>query len=120
MRSNSKFISLICFITVMTFMQCVQEQDKRVRYFLSKVELINNRYTPTVIKSLFQNDVPLYKEWSGLYYPSHIPYEVVLVRIKFNTQIDMDKNYYIKEIKNKQDWEEMTSKYNFRKEAFGK
>ena len=90
------------------------------RYFLSKVELIKNRYTPHLIKCLSdKNGKEIYRQWSAIYYPAYPPYKVSLVRVVFNKKTSLNSTCFIKEIKNKKDWQEV-EKYKFYKNKFGK
>ena len=96
------------------------------RYFLSRVELINNRYTPIISTCLYEKGVPLYPSYiyetsSLLDYPDFLP-EIALVRYLLltedNTDFQPDKNCFIKEIKTEQDWREVEEKYNFFRNRF--
>jgi len=91
------------------------------RYFLSRVELIENRYIPVLAKCLINKEgKKSYKQWSAIYHPSHPPYEVALVRVEFQKGGSLDKSGFIREIKIEKDWQEVEAKYNFSKGRFRK
>lgn len=114
---------IVIAITIFLLMNFLNQDDnnreKTVGFFLSKVGLVNGRHTPNVVKYLFKNNKPLYKEWSAMYYPKSVPYDVALVRVKFNKQERLERGCFIKEIKTKKDWEKVKIKYGFKKEVFG-
>lgn len=101
--------------------QPIQKQESG-RYFLSKVDLIENRWTPALIKCLFdEGGNEIYQGWSAIYYPPHPPYDAALVKVKFqDKEIFLDKTCFISEIKSEEEWQEVEIKYNFLKEKFGK
>ena len=97
------------------------------RYFLSKVELIGNYYTPVVHLCLFKDGKPIYSQyvyetWALINYPSKQIPEVALVRYKLlpedNINFNLDKSCFIKEIKTSKDWQEIEENYGFSKEQF--
>ena len=91
------------------------------RYFLSEVELIENTYTPALIKCLFDEEGnQIYQQWSVIYYPSYPAYEVALVRVELNEGISLSDTCFIKEMLTEKDWLEIETKYNFSKEKFRK
>jgi len=97
------------------------EETNTEKYFLSKVELIGNSYTPILIECFFDDkDKELYQQWSAIYYPSYPPYEVALVRVEFQREVFLDKTCFIKEVKTEGDWHEVKEKYGFSKERFGR
>ena len=92
------------------------------RYFLSKVELIGNYYTPVVHLCLFKDGKPIYPQyvyetWALRNYPSKQIPEVALVRYKLlpqdNVNFNLDKDCFIKEVKTDKDWQEVEEKYGF-------
>ena len=99
-----------------------EKQTDTARYFLSQVDLVENRYTPSLIKCLFNNKGrEIYQQWSGIYYPDNPAYEVSLVRVEFNDkETSLSESCFIKEIKTMEDWQEVETKYNFSKKKFGK
>ena len=98
-----------------------EKQTDTARYFLSQVEVIENRHTPALVKCLFdEKETPLYQEWSAIYYPSDPPYEVALVRVELNEGISLSDTCFIKEMLTEKDWQEIETKYNFSKEKFRK
>ena len=97
------------------------------RYFLSKVELIGNYYTPLVHLCLFKDGMPIYPQyvyetWALINYPSNQVPKIALVRYKLlpedNANFNLDKNCFIKEIKTSQDWQEVEEKYGFSRLKF--
>ena len=91
------------------------------RYFLSEVELIENRYSPSLTRCLFdEQGTQLYQEWSAIYYPADPPYEAALVRLKLNKGISLSDACFIREIVTEKDWQEIEKTYNFSKNKFGK
>jgi hypothetical protein len=92
------------------------------RYFLSKVELIGNYYTPVVHLCLFKDGKPIYPQyvyetWALINYSSKQIPEVAMVRYKLlpedNANFNLDKDCFIKEIKTTKDWQEVEEKYGF-------
>lgn len=92
------------------------------RYFLSKVEVMNNHYIPSVYLCLFKDGKPIYpnyiyETWSLLNYPDNLSPEIMLVRYillpEDNANFNLDKSCFIKEIKTAKDWQEVENKYGF-------
>lgn len=99
------------------------DSDIIKRYFLSKVELSENRYSPVLIKCLVDKQgKQLYNQWSGIYYPDNSPYEVAIIKVELDkkTSLNLSDACFIKEIITEEDWKMVKSKYNFSKEKFGK
>ena len=96
------------------------------RYFLSEVQLIDGRFTPTVHTCLFKDDELIYPPYiyetnAMVIYPEIKP-EIILVRYLLlpedNTDFQPDGSCYIKEIETDQDWQELEEKYGFSRRQF--
>ncbi len=95
---------------------------RKEKYFLSRVELIDNAYKPAITRCLFdQNNSPVYKEWSAVYYPSKSPYRFALVRVVFlNETTILNSECFIKEMESADDWNLTEADYGFSPKKFGK
>ena len=64
----------------------------------------------------------IYDTWSALTYPDHHCPQIALVRYLLlpqdNVNFQPNKAYYIKEIKEEQDWQLIKESYGFNKEQF--
>lgn len=105
------------------------KKSGKEHYFLSKVELVNNYYTPLVHLCLFENGLPkypqyLYETWSLVNYPSKGIPQISLVRYVLLPQDDasfkLDSQCFLKEITTEKDWQEVQKKYGFTKDQFTK
>ena len=99
------------------------------RYFLSKVDLVGNYYTPLVHLCLFDNGKPIYSQyvyetWALVNYPNTGIPKISLVRYLLlpqdNSNFQPDEKCFIKEIKTEQDWKDIQTKYGFTKNQFMK
>ena len=99
------------------------------RYFLSKVDLVGNYYTPLVHLCLFDNGKPIYSQyvyetWALVNYPNTGIPKINLVRYlllpRDNSNFQPDEKCFIKEIKTEQDWKDIQTKYGFTKDQFTK
>ena len=91
------------------------------RYFLSRVELVEKTYRPSLIKCLFGKEGnEVYREWSAIYYPYDPPYESALVRVELMEGISLNEACFVKEMITEGDWEEVRTTYGFSREKFGR
>ena len=97
------------------------------RYFLSRVDLVNNYFTPLIHLCLFNNGNPIYSQyvyetWSLVNYPDTGIPKISLVRYLLlpddNPSFQPNKECFIKEIITEQDWQDIKIKYGFTKDQF--
>ena len=97
------------------------------RYFLSRVDLVNNYFTPLIHLCLFDNGKPIYSQyvyetWSLVNYPDTGIPKISLVRYLLlpddNPSFQPNKECFIKEIITEQDWQDIKIKYGFTKDQF--
>jgi hypothetical protein len=118
--SDGRGFVLSSFSMEVTAPAPVIESDER--YFLSSVELIEKVYKPSLIRCLFdENDRPIYKEWSAVYYPSKSPYRFALVRVVFlNENATLSPECFMKEVRSMSDWNLAETDYGFSPRKFGR
>lgn len=112
---------LLIGITTLFFNKLISTRLE-VRYFISSVIMVENRYAPMLIKCLSDNEgKEIYRQWSAIYYPTEPPYQVALLRVILQNakRKYLDSSCFIAEIKSKNEWKDIKAKYNFQKEDFG-
>jgi len=97
------------------------------RYFLSRVDLVNNYFTPLIHLCLFNTGNPIYSQyvyetWALVNYPDTGIPKISLVRYLLlpddNPSFQPNKECFIKEIITEQDWQDIKIKYGFTKDQF--